>query len=520
MNEQDLVSREFDDRSLARIAFVRALPANSRIHIAGVCGTGTAAVLSLLKQLGHTVSGSDKAFYPPMGEVVRELADVLYEGYDASNLDDDPALVVIGNALSRGNPEVEAVIERGVPYASMPEVFSALLIGEREDCATSIVIAGTHGKTTTSAAMATLLDQAGREPGYFIGGVPFSLPGGLRLTESKLPPRDRIVVLEGDEYDTAFFAKYSKFHAYRPDVLVITSLEFDHADIFESLDDIDAEFDRLVRRMPVGSRVYACSEDEHLRELSRKWALSKDVQAEILSYGCQEDADVRLLERSPWCCQEVPYRKFGQELQIQLHGEKGTIFTPLSGKHNALNLLVCAGIAKDIGLNFSQIELGVRAFRGVRRRQDVLFDAGGITLIEDFAHHPSAVKTTLEGLQESYSDRRLVAVFEPRSNTSRRAVFQEDYEASFDAASLALVKKVEDVGSYSNTSSELRALDVDGLVEAISKRGVDSRSFETVEEIQRSLLAGMREGDVIVLMSNGDFGGLSQSLCDALQQRA
>lgn len=511
--------KELDDASVERARFVASLPPGSHVHISGICGTGTSAVLSLLKQLGFRVSGSDKAFYPPMGPLVKRLADKVYIGYGAENLEETPDLVVIGNALSSDNPEVLEVFEQGIPFASMPEVFSALLIGSREDCPTSVVVSGTHGKTTTSAALATILEEAGRHPGYFIGGVPNELPSGIRPVSKELLLANRAVVLEGDEYDSAFFAKYSKFHNYRPDIAIVTSLEFDHADIYTSLEEIELEFTRFVRRIPSDGLILVCDQGESLAALTKAWEEDKSITAGIERYGLEETSEYRLLSRDPWQYQDIPEKHVGQQLRFSLLGTEVEAKTMLSGQHNALNLLACAAVARRLGVGDQELARGIREFTGVQRRQQTLLELAGITVLEDFAHHPSAVATTLQGLKESYPKKRLVAVFEPRSNTSRRGYFQNEYGRSFQAADLSIIKEVQDAGSYSGTNDEIVALDVEKVKKDIEATGGKAKSFAEVEGIRKFLLGELRSGDLVVLMSNGDFDGLSEILMNALKRK-
>jgi len=499
------VSKELNQESIDRAAFVGTLPRGAHIHVSGACGTGMASVLTLLKTLGFYVTGSDRAFYPPMGELVRKTADKVYEGYSAGNLLERPALVVIGNSLSRNNPEVEYLLEHDLPFASMPEVFSGLLIGTREHCPTSIVVSGTHGKTTTTAAVATLFDHSGWKPAYFVGGVPKNLPGGMRTVDLSVPKERRVVVLEGDEYDSAFFAKYSKFHSYRPDIALITSLEFDHADIYESVEQIEVEFDRFVARVPKAGTILVFDSGERLKALVPKWRSDSKVAAPVKVYGEKHDSDFRLIRREPLGIS-------GQRLEMQLEELAVSCHTSLSGSQNAWNLLAAAAIGKIKGLTADQIAAGIESFQGVLRRQDPLFDANGITLLEDFAHHPTAVDLTLKGLSEMYPGRRLIAVFEPRSNTSRRGFFQQEYAKAFSAADVVVILEVADAGGYSGTSAEIVPLDVAKLVHEISAADKVAVSKKTTDEITAYLKKEVRCGDVIVLMSNGDFGGLAASL--------
>jgi len=492
--------------SAARMRVLAALPKGSRIHLSAISGTGMAAVAALLKELGFQISGTDKAFYPPMGDVVRKLTTNLFEGYRAENLDPAPDFVVIGNNLSRSNPEVEAVIQRGIPFASMPEVFGALLIGDRKFCGNSIVVTGTHGKTTTSAAVATLLDKAGRKPGYFIGGVPNDLPGGLRAPDLQRPAAERVVVLEGDEYDSAFFAKWPKFLSYRPDILIVTSIEFDHADIYENLEEIEFEFSRLVSMLPKTGLVLVSDQGDSLQRLSAKWKTS--APCEVLSYGSEPASPLRVVRRVP--------DQSGQDLELEIQGELIAFHSSLTGAHNAHNLLAAAAAGKKIGLTAQEIAHGLSQFRGVLRRQTVHGELGGVLLVEDFAHHPTAVQLTLEGLRERYPGRRMIAAFEPRSNTTRQGFFQEEYPASFKCADLVLLLDVQEKPTYSNTKNQAEPFDVSKMRGRIQQLGITAKDFSAVNELKQWILSNTRPGDLLVCMSNGDFGGLVPDLRQTL----
>lgn len=501
-------SRMLDQECLERACKVGALKPPAHVHVVGACGTGMASVLTLLKELGFYVTGSDKAFYPPMGDVVRKTADKVYEGYSADNFKQRPALAVIGNSLSRNNPEVEYILQNDIPFASMPEVFSGLLIGTREHCPTSIVVSGTHGKTTTSAAVATLFDTAGWKPAFFIGGVPKNLPAGIRAVDESVSKEKRVVVLEGDEYDSAFFAKYSKFHSYRPDIALVTSLEFDHADIYNTIDEIAEQFTAFVKRVPKEGAILVADSGEYLKELTKSWKENPSIIARVLNYGESPECDFQLLSRKPIAAADGS----GQLLEMRLEKQTLSCKAALSGPQNAWNLLATAAIGYLKHLPEADIARGISAFEGVLRRQHLIFDANGITILEDFAHHPTAVDLTLQGLRESYPQRRVIAVFEPRSNTSRRNFFQEQYAQSFSAADVVVIQNVADAGGYSATAAPLVALDVERLVKDIAKSGRAAHSFQSVDEILLYLKGELRSGDLVVLMSNGDFGGLPKKL--------
>ena len=499
-----------NETSNTRREWVRALSRGAHVHVIGVCGTGMASVAQLLKQLGFYVSGSDKAFYPPMGEVVRKTVDVIFEGYKKENLSKTPALVVVGNTASRDNPEVQEVIEKGIPFASMPEVFSALLIGGRNECGTSVVVTGTHGKTTTTALVSSMLEDAGRSPGYFIGGAPLNFSSSIRSVDVKRPAEDRVVVLEGDEYDSAFFSKYAKFQSYRPDIAIITSLEFDHADIYSSIEAIEEEFTRFVALVPEGGVVLYCADYQRLHTLAKSWSKNQDFKATFLGYGLSDDATYRL--------QSVSQTESGtQKLVLSLKGKVLEVESSLCGPHNALNVLAAASVGALLGLSDSEIQSGIRSFLGVKRRQQVVFEDRGIIVIEDFAHHPTAVQVTLEGLKTKYPKKRLIAVFEPRSNTSRRQVFQDEYKKSFQSADIVVLKEIGDYQGYSATKNPVEGLNVSEIVSALEKQNKKARCFESVEEILLYLNGEVQSGDVVVVMSNGDFGGLISRYVEGLK---
>lgn len=505
---EPIISTNFDQHCKKRVAHLASLKAGAKIHLSGVCGTGMSAVLSLLKHKGFYCTGSDKAFYPPMGDVVRKLADQVFEGYSEQNISSEVELVIIGNALSRGNPEVEYVLKNNIAFASMPEVFSAFLIGDRSYCAKSVVVAGTHGKTTTSAMIAESLASAGLEPGYFIGGVPTNLPGGLALVSENFPPEKRIVVLEGDEYDCAFFAKFAKCLCYRPDIIVLTSIEFDHADIYSSIEEINQQFELLISQLPEDGYLIACNEDEGVKNLVQSLIKQGKLnENKVKFYG--HYGDFRIFSRKISAQQQL--------LELDLNGEQRSLKLQVSGEYNALNALSALAVQKCLGLKI--VKRGLEDFKGVLRRQQVLYSKNNIDVIEDFAHHPTAVKKTLEALKERYAGRELVAVFEPRSNTSRRAVFQKDYAQAFDAANHAMILDIVEASTYSKDGHEVVALNLQDLVSDINSRGIKTQLYPTVDQLLAAITESAKPGTVFVLMSNGDFGGLPKKLVGALNDK-
>lgn len=502
-----------DNNSISRTNAISKLRPGAHVHIIGIAGAGTAAVCALLKQLGFKVTGSDKAFYPPMGDVVRNLADELFEGFSENNLKPHPDLVVIGNSIRANNTEAHYALSNNLPYASMPEIFAALLIGDRTHSSKSIVVIGTHGKSTTTGLIANMLDKANFRPGYFVGGVVKDLPSTIRPIDLSMPLERRFVVLEGDEYDSAFFAKWPKFHSYRPDILVVTSLEFDHADIYRNVEEIEIEFSRLVEKMPLDGIILACGDEERLNSLAHKWMDNSAVKAKVFLYGAKDSCDFILLGRR----QVNENDALKQTLELGLDGETLKLTTRLLGEYNALNVLAAAAVGKKLGLTECEILPGIEHFCGVARRQDIVAEINGITVMEDFAHHPTAVRAVLRSLRESYPHRRLIAVFEPRSNTSRRSCFQQDYERAFDQANLSIIAEVKDTAIYSNTASDAKTLDAKQMVEIIKKRGGQALALSNATAIKDFLLGEFRTGDLVVIMSNGDFDGLLPSLLNDLR---
>ena len=511
------ISRKFDEDARLRIKRLRSFKSGSHVHILGICGTGMASLLVLLKEKGFRVTGTDKAFYPPMGEIVREHADKLYEGYSADNVTERPDLVLVGNVIAADNPEVIAVHRKNIPFASMPEALAAFLIGPRELTANSIVVSGTHGKTTTTALTAWLLESGGMQPGFFIGGAPLNFSSGIRPAAAERSAKDRVVVLEGDEYDSAYFSKYSKFQAYRPDIVVLTSLEFDHADIFPDLEAIEEQFRRFLIRVPENGLIL-CADTAGVNSFLKKF--EPEFPAELRIYGKSSRCAYRIsslnqesvnvegeLQRSQRMRVVTPRAPEGIELSL-----------PLSGEHNAYNAVAAFAVAEWLGCDQQEARSGLRAFRGVERRQQVLYEAFGITLLEDFAHHPTAVDTTLQGLRQAFNPKRLIAVLEPRSNTSRSAVFQERYKQALGQADEAIVVEPHfEAGGFRGQINT--QLDTQRLASELSAEGTPALSFKGSDDILAYLLSHLRKGDLAVLMSNGSFGGLANKLPAAFKNR-
>jgi len=464
-------------------------PHGSTIYLLGICGTGMAALAGLLKEKGYKIEGSDSQAYPPMSDVLRDMGISIKQGYRPENLASAPDLVIIGNVIRADNPEARYVISRGIPYLSFPEALSLFFLTGRR----SLVVAGTHGKTTTSTLLVSAIEAFGKDPGFMIGGVPRAFGSGFRIGS---PPW---FVVEGDEYDTAFFDKAPKFLHYRPYGVILTSLEFDHADIYADLDAIKEAFSRLVSLIPPDGALVACADWPAVTEICSQ------ARCRVVTYGKGNGCE--------WQLGDLSVDATRTEFTALYQGRAcAVVRIRLPGRHNALNALATLALCRHLGMESEAVLKGLAACPGVRRRQEFRGEIAGVTIIDDFAHHPSAVKETLAALRSVYPDRRLIAVFEPRTNTNRRSVFQEVYPHVFSSADRVLVRTVVDpekAPAGDRFSSEK-------LVKDLRERGIDAAYFPDVESILRDLLAGLSEGDVVVVLSNGDFDGLIERLISAL----
>ncbi|MGQ9688746.1 MAG: UDP-N-acetylmuramate:L-alanyl-gamma-D-glutamyl-meso-diaminopimelate ligase [Desulfobaccales bacterium] len=459
------------------------------IHLVGICGTGMAALAGILQELGHRVTGSDEHVYPPMSTFLQNLGIPLQNGYDPRNLNPRPDLVVVGNVIRRDNPEARAVEELGLPRLSLPEALNRFLVGQRQ----SLVVAGTHGKTTTTALLAWLLHATGRDPGFMVGGLAKNFDSNYRVG------RGPYVVLEGDEYDTAYFDKRPKLVHFQPQVAILTSVEFDHADIYQDLDHVVAAFESFLSRMPADSGVLAWGDAPLVRRVCQRSSCA------VSFYGLQED--------NAWLAADISPAEGGLRFQVWREGKIwGSFFTPLLGGHNILNSLAALAVAARVGLTPEELAPALAAFQGVRRRLERVGEFRGILVLDDFAHHPTAVAATLAAVRQGYPKRRLVAVFEPRTNTSRRAVFQEPYARAFTDADLILVREPPDlwkVPEGERFSSARLAAD-------LNTQGKQAFYFPDTDRLLAGLLSLLQPGDLVLIMSNGDFDHLVPRLCQAL----
>ncbi|MCX6958775.1 MAG: UDP-N-acetylmuramate:L-alanyl-gamma-D-glutamyl-meso-diaminopimelate ligase [Verrucomicrobia bacterium] len=459
-----------------------------RVHFLGICGTAMGAVAAAMKRQGWFVSGSDNQAYPPMTDFLASRGIEVFSGFRPENLPTEDALIVVGNAISRGNPEVEAVLNRKLNYASLPEVLRAHFLHGRHN----IVVSGTHGKTTTTSITAWILEYAGLNPSYLIGGLPANLGQGACLRDAAT---SRHFVIEGDEYDTAFFDKRSKFLHYLPELVVVNNIEFDHADIFKDLDEIKLSFRRLLNVVPTEGMVLINGDDQNCIDVSQ------NCQAPIVEVGFSENAANRILH---------PWQKDGN-CGFELFGEKFQL--PMIGEHNLRNAAMAVSAAHFYGVPTKSIREALLKFEGIKRRQEVRGVVSGITIIDDFGHHPTAIRQTLEGLSQRDAGSRIWALFEPRSNTTRRAVFQHDLPPAFAASHGVVIGAV-------NRAADLKPedrLDADRLVADLIKAGKSAFQEPSADKIVEMLRPQLQKGDVIVVLSNGAFDGLHEKLLLGLQ---
>ena len=441
-------------------------------------------VAAMFRELGLQVTGSDQAVYPPMSDFLRDRGIVFHEGYAEKNLSPKPDLAIVGNALSRGNPELEAVLSHRIPFVSLPELLRGWFLYKTRN----LVVSGTHGKTTTSTMLAFLLEKAGLHPSWFIGGVPLDLPGGCHHGTGPF------WVLEGDEYDTSFADKRSKFLHYLPELVILNNVEFDHADIYPDLAAIQKSFRQLLQQVP-GTGLALINADD-----PNALAVAQDAPCEILEVGSGPQAAARykiLKEDSAGC----RFTLHGQEFHLQL-----------AGRHNVHNASMALCAAHTLGLPLDKLAAILPTFRGVRRRLEVRAEANGITLVDDFGHHPSALRESIAALRAKYPGRRLWALFEPRSNTTRRGIFQNELAQSLSAADGVYITEI---ARKEQIDPQMR-LDPKKIADDIRKAGRESFYLPGPEEILKDILPRLKSGDVVAVFTNGSFGGLVSRLTEAL----
>ncbi len=465
-----------------------------KIHIIAIGGTAMGSLAGMLKAVGHDVRGSDQNLYPPMSTQLADQKIEVFQGYKPENLSWKPDLVVVGNAVPKTNPEVEALLASGLEYCSMPQALHRFFIQGRH----SIVVAGTHGKTTTSGLAAWMTVSAGLDPAFLVGGVLRNFGTSYRTGKGPW------FVVEGDEYDTAFFDKESKFLHYAPRTAIFTSCEFDHADIFKDLDAVKAAFRKFVALIPPDGTLVAHYDEANVREIAQ------GCRGRIRYYSTDDHKQEwwgRIVSASPVSCRIEIYLR--EKLWVR-------ISSPLFGTHNLKNIIAVAAVADSIGVTPEVFQKALESFESVRRRQEIIADVNGVVVIDDFAHHPTAVRETIACIRMRYPSQRLWAVFEPRTNTSRRKVFQQDYVKALKLADRIIVAPVDNPGKV----DEHERFSVEQLVADLSAGKSDARTFASVDAIVSALAAETKSGDVILIMSNGGFGGIYRKLPEALKAKS
>ncbi|MDP9187004.1 MAG: UDP-N-acetylmuramate:L-alanyl-gamma-D-glutamyl-meso-diaminopimelate ligase [Verrucomicrobiota bacterium] len=454
-------------------------------HFLGICGTAMGSVAAELRERGFSVTGSDENIYPPMSIFLEQHGIRLHQGYRAANIPADADVVVIGNAMKRGNPEVEAVLNLKLFYLSLPEVLKNYFLRGKHN----LVVTGTHGKTTTTSLLTWIMEKAGRKPGYLVGGIPKNLGQGARLNDSKY------FVIEGDEYDSAFFDKRSKFIHYLPELVIVNNVEFDHADIFRNLDEIKLSFRRLLNIVPQNGMVLVNGDDHNCVEVA------KDCLAQLVEVGFSKNCAQRI--------RDVTYSSEGS--QFKLGDDVYEI--PLIGEFNVRNAAMAASAARFYDVPKAKIDNALKSFSGIARRQEVRGEAGGVKVIDDFGHHPTAIAQTLQALRQRYHGHRIWAIFEPRSNTTRRAVFQKELPEALkvaDGVFIAQVARLEQI-------PEAERLHPEEMVKEISESGRPAFYEKNADAIVDRIVPLLKRDDVVAVFSNGGFDNIHEKLLARLK---
>jgi len=463
----------------------------AHIHMMGICGTAMASLAGLLKDRGFRVTGSDANPYPPMSTQLESLKIPILKPYKKENLDPKPDFVIVGNVISAGNEEAQELQRLGIPFTSLPKAMGEFIIENRE----CVCISGTHGKTTTTSLMSWVLDQAGLNPGFMIGGIP------KNFSQSFRNPQGDHFVIEGDEYDTAYFDKVPKFIHYKPKHVILTSIEFDHADIYKDIEAVKAAFARLVRMIPRDGHLICWGEDSNIRSL-----LELSGTKNVFTYGFKNsDFIIEKMNSSGTTTTNFQIKK-GSEIL-------GLFETSMSGDYNLLNAAAVIVLSHLLKVNVDSIKKSLASFQGVKRRQEILGEPGGVLVIEDFAHHPTAVRETLKGIARQYQGRKIFAVFEPRSATSRRKVFQKDYVDAFQSADEILLAKAFDQSKI----DESDRFSTDELINDLKRKNKNAQSFDSADQIVTNIKSRAKKGDLVLIMSNGGFDGIYQKLLTCLQ---
>jgi UDP-N-acetylmuramate: L-alanyl-gamma-D-glutamyl-meso-diaminopimelate ligase len=461
------------------------MPNPKHIHLIGICGTAMASLAGMLAERGFRVTGSDVAAYPPMSDFLKSLGIPVSQPFAAENLSPAPDLVVVGNAMSRGNVELEHVLDQRIPFCSMPQLLHDEFLKGKE----VIVVAGTHGKTTTTSMLSWIFEHAGLNPSFLIGGIAENFGRSFQLKDGKH------FIIEGDEYDTAFFDKGPKFLHYFPDAVILTSVEFDHADIYKNLEEVETAFKRLVNLVPRRGKIVAFDRGESIERCVAR------AFCPVERYGAGA--------KSAWRVADVNLQPDQSLWTVIRNGTKFADFAfALGGEYNVWNATAAAAIATHYGIPGDSIAGALRSFKSVKRRLEVKAEVNGITIIDDFAHHPTAIAATLNALRARYPGRRLWAILEPRSNTLRRNVFQNDLAESLAVADEIVIANV----FKSDAIPETERLDIASVADQLVKSGHHAQIVADVDGIVRTAAPEMRSGDVVAILSNGGFGGIYEKL--------
>jgi len=469
-------------------------------HLIGIGGTAMASLAGLLKAAGHRVTGSDEKVYPPMSTALREMGIAYNEGYRAENLSPSPDIVVVGNVVSRGNPELEAVLVQKLRYTSAAATIKEEFIWGHH----SLAVAGTHGKTTTTSLLAWVLESAGLNPSFLIGGVAENFGTSYRLTGS------RYFVIEADEYDTAYFDKGPKMWHYLPDTAIVNNIEYDHADIYRDEEAYKYAFARFINLVPKNGVVVAGWDSPIVRELAAK----SPAPVESFAYG---DDSIKPAGSQPhWHARDVQFDEKGTRFRaFRSDMEWGAIDTPLAGAFSVRNVLAVIAAAESVKADRDGVREGLRTFKSVKRRMEVRGEVRGVAVIDDFAHHPTAIRETIDAIRQKYKGRRIVAVYEPRSYTAQRREFQNDYAKAFGGADEIVFASLYRPDRYTKET----ALDLQELIRDLSSSGKTAKELKDADAIVTDLSPRLKARDVVLIMSNGGFGGIHQKLLDALAVR-
>ena len=466
----------------------------TKIHLIAACGTGMGTLACILKEMGYEVSGSDQNVYPPMSDFLIEKGINLFQGYNTTNLDHNPDLVIIGNAITKDNVEAKSVLQRGIKYLSMPQAVNKFIAKDKK----IILVTGTHGKTTTSSIMAHILHVAGMDPSFMIGGILKDFNSSFRIGNGEY------MVIEGDEYDTAFFDKGPKFMHYDPDVTIITGIEFDHADIFTDIEHIKHIFTDFIKKIEKTSHIIAFDDNYNLNQVIDDIdCIDYPGHLSIEKYG----------SKAQWSFNAHKIENSKTFFNAKKAGKSYSFETSMAGEHNLYNCLACIAAACKIGIDYKNIFNALKTFSGIKRRQEVRGIKNEITIMDDFAHHPTAVRETINGIKPFYKNGRVIAVFEPRTNTSMRKFFQDSYPDSFLGADMVCVCKPD----IKKQIAKKDKFSTKQLVKDIEKKGVKAYHFENSHKIISFLVPQLKPGDLVLIMSNGGFDNIHTNLLENIE---